>query len=204
MNPRNAIPPDDWMDARVEAYVDGTLPPKEHARFEAACADAPRWKRQVEQARRIQTTLQATETPTCPPECTTAILDQTVRAEASAQASTEQSEPARAPSWLDRLTGALEVLTQPAYSTVAAALLVAVLAWLIAMPLTDGEPNGTTSTAEAPYSEEEIAQAQAEAEWALSYLSDKSQSATATAEREMNRALAPLFDDPEDLPASTP
>lgn len=192
------------MDARVEAYVDGSLPSDEKDRFEKACAHDERWKRQVKQARRIRNTLQATETPACPPECTTAILEQTVHAEAAAaDADAEPLEPARSASWLDRLAGAFEVLTQPAYSTVAAALLVAGLAWMVAMPLAETDTNGSEPTAEAAYSEEDIAEAKAEAEWALAYLSDKSQSATATAEREMNRALAPLFDDSEAQP-STP
>ena len=210
MNPRNPTrPPDDWMDDRVEAYVDGTLPTDEAARFEAALETAPHWKMQVRHAKRIRTTLAERTLPSCPPECTEAILDQTVRASSQARASAEDTSaqtPAR-PSWLDQVADALRVLTQPAYSTVLAAILVAALAWIIADPIIDTTTETTAPTAshiEAPYTDEDVAQAQAEAEWALAYIADVSQDASTTAEREMERALSPFFNAPDGPSSSTP
>lgn len=203
MNLRNSNrPPDDWMDDRVEAYVDGMLPDDEAARFEAALEEAPRWKRQVRHAKRIHSTLATQTTPACPPECTEAILNQTVRAPASAPAAdapepaSRSDEPA-ARSWMDQIANALHVLTQPAYSTALAAVLVAVVAWLVADPsvsLPGLDAPATESHIEAPYSEDDVAQAHAEAELVLSYISDASQDASNTAEREMERALSPFFD----------
>lgn len=212
MNLRNSNrPPDDWMDDRVEAYVDGMLPDDEAARFEAALEEAPRWKRQVRHAKRIHATLATQTMPACPPECTEAILNQTVRAHASAPAADAPAEPAPAAasepasrpdesaarSWMDQIANALHVLTQPAYSTALAAVLVAVIAWMAADPsvsLPGRDAPATESHIEAPYSEDDVAQAHAEAELVLSYISDASQDASNTAEREMERALSPFFD----------
>lgn len=210
MNPRNSTrPPDDWMDDRVEAYVDGSLPPDEAARFEAVLDTAPHWKMQVRHAERIRTTLSERTLPSCPPECTEAILDQTVRASSQSQApAVASSAPVDGVSWLDQVANALRVLTQPAYSTVLAAILVAALAWLIADPIvndTTTEPSEpTASHIEAPYTDEDVARAQAEAEWALAYISDVSQDASTTAGREMERALSPFFNTPDGPSSSTP
>ncbi|MFO8232649.1 MAG: hypothetical protein R6U20_08270 [Longimonas sp.] len=212
MNRRNPNrPPYDWMDARVEAYVDGSLPDDEAARFEAALDAAPHWKMQVRHAERIRTTLRERTLPACPPECTEAILDQTVRATAPAPTTAQQtdaaSRTASRSSWLDRIAAAFDVLTQPAYSTILAALLVGALVWLIADPILDAPHDTSEPTAshiEAPYTDEDVAQAQAEAEWALAYISDASQDASTTAEREMERALSPFFSAPDASSPATP
>lgn len=214
MNPRNSTrPPDDWMDERVEAYVDGTLPADEAVRFEAALETTPHWKTQVRHATRIRTALHESPTPSCPPECTEAILDQTVRASADATATAGHAAPDSSadarPSWLDRIAAAFDVLAQPAYGTALAAVLVAALAWLIADPVlpqfaSDTAPP-TESRIEAPYTDEEVAQAHAEAELVLAYISDASQEASTTAEREMERALSPFLDARNDAsPSATP
>ncbi len=205
MNPRNSTrAPDGWMDERVEAYVDGMLPDDEAERFEAVLETAPHWKMQVRHAKRIRTELHEHTVPACPPECTEAILNQTVRASASAANTAPASAPG--PSWLDRVAAAFDVLAQPAYSTALAAVLVAALAWLIADPVlpqfgSDTAPP-TESYIEAPYTDEDVAQAHAEAELVLAYISDASQEASTTAEREMERALSPFFDTRNDASSS--
>ena len=200
--PNASLPPDDWMDERVEAYVDDALPPDEAMRFSAALDASPHWRAQVRHAERIHQTLEATELPACPPACTEAILDQTVRAASARTARAARESPQDAPaSWLDRVARAFEALSKPAYSSMATtavgALLVAAVAWmLLAEPFTTGTEHTPVADApiEAPYTDADVAQAQAEAEWVLAYISDVSQEAGTRAEREMERAFRPLRD----------
>ena len=209
MNLRNQPrAPDDWMDDRVEAYIDGSLPETEAERFEATLDAVPHWNAQVHHAKRIRHELHERPLPACPPECTEAILDQTVRAEAPSSAADAAHAADPAPSWLDRVAAAFDVLMRPAYSTALAALLVAALAWLIADPMLPGSSTSTAPSSEshieAPYTDEDVAQAHAEAEWVLAYISDVSQDASTTAEREMERALSPFLDTRNDASSSTP
>lgn len=68
------VPTDAWMDAHIEAYVDGTLSPEGTTRFEAGLQADPRWKQQVERARDIRAFLRAQSPPSPPPELTHSIL----------------------------------------------------------------------------------------------------------------------------------
>lgn len=73
--PQPSGPPSDaWMDARVEAYIDGTLPPTERTRFEARLWADPHWEEQVERARSIHQALQSTRPPAPPTELADTIL----------------------------------------------------------------------------------------------------------------------------------
>jgi anti-sigma factor RsiW len=74
MRQRNGLPSDAWMDARVEAYIDDTLPPDERTRFEARVWADPHWQDQVERARSIRSALQSQRPPPAPTELTNAIL----------------------------------------------------------------------------------------------------------------------------------
>jgi anti-sigma factor RsiW len=74
MRQRNGLPSDAWMDARVEAYIDDTLPPDERTRFEARVWADPHWQDQVERAHSIRLALQSRRPPTPPTELTDAIL----------------------------------------------------------------------------------------------------------------------------------
>lgn len=74
MPPPNDLPPDAWMDARVEAYVDDTLPAPERARFDARLRADPHWQDQVTRARSIRDTLQSRHPPPPPTNLTDAIL----------------------------------------------------------------------------------------------------------------------------------
>jgi anti-sigma factor RsiW len=62
------------MDARVEAYIDDSLPPSERAQFEARLWSDPHWEMQVERARSIRSALQSQCPPSPPSELTDAIL----------------------------------------------------------------------------------------------------------------------------------
>ncbi len=77
---------DAWMDARVEAYIDDTLPPSEQARFEAHLRRDPYWEEQVERARSICFTLRSQTSPSPPTELTDAIFRHT-----SAQSQSEEN-----------------------------------------------------------------------------------------------------------------
>ena len=48
---------DQWMDARVESYVDGDLSGEEQMQFERILEEDDYWKTQIQQARRIQDTI---------------------------------------------------------------------------------------------------------------------------------------------------
>lgn len=73
----NGLPSDAWMDARVEAYIDETLPPDERTQFEARLWADPYWHQQVTQARSIQNALRAQSPPPPPTDLTDTILRRT-------------------------------------------------------------------------------------------------------------------------------
>ena len=69
-------PPDslhDWMDARVEAYLDDALPADEKARFEQGLAAAD-WNAELFLARQIRDGLRTLPEPECPPHVTEAVM----------------------------------------------------------------------------------------------------------------------------------
>ena len=144
--------PQDWMDARVEAYLDDALPADERVRFEQGLADA-HWDAELFLARQIRDGLRALPEPVCPPDVTAAVLAQ-VRREARA-------------SWLERFHAWMQqqfmVLWQPALAMTVVLMLV-VSAALIGRP-----------TPPAPaYAEAEVEQALAEIKLALGYVSEAS------------------------------
>lgn len=81
----NDSPPDHWMDANLEAYVDGTLSPADEARFEAGLRADSTWQDEVEHARSIRTYLRSQSPPSPPSDLTNAILKR-----ASASASSQE------------------------------------------------------------------------------------------------------------------
>ncbi|MFQ5572008.1 MAG: anti-sigma factor family protein, partial [Rhodothermales bacterium] len=104
----------DWMDARVETYLDGGLPAEEHEAFEQALADDADWEAELFLARQIRIGLRTLPQPTCPPHVTEAVLAQ-VRGEAQV-------------SWKDRFHAWMEqqwtALWQPALAMTFLLLLV--------------------------------------------------------------------------------
>jgi len=74
MSLHNDRPSDDWMDAHIEAYVDGALSPDDQARFEAALHADPTWQDEVKHARSIRASLRSQRPPPPPADLTDAIL----------------------------------------------------------------------------------------------------------------------------------
>ena len=72
-------PHHDWMDARVEAYLDDELPADERAAFEQTLAYAADWEAEVFLARQIHEGLRTLPEPVCPPHVTEAVLAYTRR-----------------------------------------------------------------------------------------------------------------------------
>lgn len=83
MSQPNGLPPNAWMDARVEAYIDDTLPPEERTRFEARLWTDPHWQEQVQRARSIRSALQSQRNPQPPAELTNSILQHVARSHLS-------------------------------------------------------------------------------------------------------------------------
>jgi anti-sigma factor RsiW len=87
MSPPNDCPSDRWIDAHLEAYVDGALSPEDQARFEAGLRADPAWQSEVDHARSIRTYLRSQTPPSAPADLTDTILQ---RAAASALAAREK------------------------------------------------------------------------------------------------------------------
>lgn len=143
----------DWMDARVEAYLDGALSVGEEARFEQGLAVDADWDAELFLARQIRDGLRALPDPVCPPHVTEAVLAQ-VRREART-------------SWIEQFHAWMQqqftALWQPALAMTVVLLLV-VSASLIGRPA----PPAPT------YADAEVEQALAEVKMALGYLSEVS------------------------------
>ncbi len=141
----------DWMDARVEAYLDDELPAGEHARFEQSLAADADWNAELFLARQIHDGLRALPEPVCPPH-----VAETVLAYARREARY---------AWLERFHAWMQqqftALWQPALAMTVVVLLV-VSASLIGRP----EPPAPT------YADAEVEQALAEVKLALGYISE--------------------------------
>ena len=140
----------DWMDARVEVYLDEALPAGEQARFEHALPTDADWEAELFLARQIRDGLHVLPQPVCPPRVAEAVLAQ-VRRQAQL-------------SWIDRLQTWIEeqwlALWQPA-------LAMAVLLLLVVSAALIGRPQQQTTYADA-----EIERAMQEVQWTLAYLSE--------------------------------
>lgn len=162
MNLFDGIPADAWMEARVEAYLDGDLPTEEHARFEHCLLAAPAWREDVLLAGQIREGLRALPLPACPPGVTRTVLRQARR-----EARTD---------WLGRLTARLEDAWgrtwQPALAMAVLALLVVVAALVGRLP----EP--------PPPGRAEVEHALEEVKWTLAFLSDFGRRTGRTVRRE--------------------
>ena len=151
MNRPNDLHTDDWMDARVEAYLDGELPLQERVVFERTLAEDPLWEAEVLLAREVRASLRALPQPACPSFVTDAVLAQ-VHREARASV-VEQVQ-----GWIEQ-----HVLTlwRPA-------LAMAVLVLLVVAGALVGRPPQPVPQ----YADVEVQQALDEVRWTLALLSE--------------------------------
>lgn len=151
----------DWMDARLEAYLDEALPADEHARFERGLALDADWDAELFLARQIRDGLQTLPEPVCPPQVAEAVMAQ-VRREA------QRNRHA----WIDRLQVWLNqqvaALWQPALAMTVLLLLV-ISAALVGRPAPP-----PTNYAGLQIEQAEVEQALAEVKRALGYVSEAS------------------------------
>lgn len=164
----------EWMDARVEAFIDEDLPEDEQSLFQQRMHDNPYWTEQVRRAERIRDELQALPMFATPEHLTESVLNQTVRARGN-------------PSWVSRMEDRFghwvvvfwESFQNPVVDYAVGVALIAVAAFFIVNPI---NPNGPAHQADLigptpapPYTAAEIQQAQAEAKWTIAYVAEVSE-----------------------------
>lgn len=187
---------EEWMDARVEAYVDGDLSRDERQTFESIMDDDPYWRVQVRQAERIQNELHDFPTPSCPPNVTQAIFDRTSRAH----------QPL--PWWKDLLQQLVQTWRalvsarrRPVVDYAIGISLVGVAVFFIVNPIDPGSPASppaqTSSTLDmnapiqAPYSQADVERATARAAWTFQYVSSAGDRASKALQSSLEAAAAP-------------
>ena len=206
MKQPNASSQHEWMDARVEAYVDGDLSDDDTQRFESILQEETYWRMQVQHAARIQDTLHDVRTPLTPPGLTQQILQQTSRAN-QPMSWWRRTLQQMVHSW--RALGAAR--RHPVFDYTVGIAFVAMAAFFIIMPLERGAngPARLSSQLEmqtnAPYSAEEIRHAAESAQWTLTSLSELGATTTASVRNQVYRVLgtAPPADSTDPAPAST-
>lgn len=175
----------DWMDERIEAYLDGALPVDEQAAFERQLHTDATWDTELRLARQIRSGLRALPAPMCPPHVTNAVL-------AEVQRRREASRSERWIAWLERLRAEF---WQPALA-MSLLLVVVTLAAVLGRPA-------------QPAPDPEVAQALAEVRWTLAYLSEvgrqtgesvRDQVIDEHVVQPVQRALGPLFQESADAP----
>lgn len=188
---------DEWMDERVEAYVDGDLRPDELDTFTSILDDAPYWQTQVRRARQVQEGLHEISTQPCPPDVTSSILEHVRHA---------RSQPAM-PWWKQMLQEMMHTWRalvaaqrRPVVDYAVGLALVGIAVFFIINPLEDPansdvatSVSSTFSTAPitAPYSDAEIRRATVRAYEALNQFSLAGQQASETVQTRMRDAASP-------------
>jgi anti-sigma factor RsiW len=181
MKPLDASSRDEWMDARVEAYVDGDLSDEDRETFEEILEEEAHWQTQVQQAQRIQEGLRSLPQPSTPPEVTQSILDRTSRSH----------QPL--PWWKDTLQQVIHTWRalvaarrRPAVDYAVGLAFIAVAVVFVVWPLTEPDAPRTQSSSQlqipvtAPYSQTDVDRARTKAEWTLDYVSRISDAPTET------------------------
>ena len=188
-------PSAEWMDARVEAYVDGELPRTERVRFEAALDADAAWAREVHCAQEIQNELHALPQPTCPPQVTRAVV---------AHVQQDRARTASPPTWAEWWARAKRELDIEFHLGWRPALISTALIALVALSVVVTAPPKTPVTHAQMYSAAEIARAEAQAEWTFAYIASlgrRTESALRRdvieprLERPVRRALQPIAPD---------
>lgn len=140
----------DWLDDRIEAFVDGTLPAGERRRFEAALASRPALRDDVDLARLIGEELPNLAADRCPDHVVTGIMREVRRDIRTA--------------FMSRFVAALKQGIQPRLRPVLAMVLL--LAVVVSSSLVRRTPTA------APPATAEVSRALDEVKWTLAVLSD--------------------------------
>lgn len=166
------------MDARLEAFLDGTLPAADREACAAALRADPAWQAELALARRIRQGLHALPVEPCPPAVTAAVL-------AHARRHAAPPWPERLAAWIDAQAA---VLGRPVLA-MAVLVLVVVAASLV------GRPQPAPQTLAAA-SEAEVEQALAEVRWTLAYLSEVGRQTGRSVRRDVleERVVAPVHE----------
>ena len=194
----NHRPSASWMEARVEAYVDDTLPPAEQAAFAARLHTAPRWQAAVQQARRVKKGLRALPQPPCPPEVTRAVFRQTgVRQTGVRQTGVREPHVVSA-ARADRPAAPRTARFRPAgpaskpraWQPPLALLLLLLLAAVAALW---GQPAPPPAGEASRFTHAEVQHATAEAEWTLTFVARVTHETSTTVRQEVlqDRLTAP-------------
>ncbi|NBC84816.1 MAG: hypothetical protein GVY25_01325 [Bacteroidetes bacterium] len=191
---------DEWMDERVEAFVDGDLTGDEYATFTSILEKDSYWQTQVRQAERIQEELHELPEKPCPSDVTDAIFARTSRA---------QPAHAALPWWKDLMRQAMQawraLMTahrRPVVDYAVGIALVGIAVFFIVNPLDDPANQGPTATnvsstfntstpIQAPYSDAEVRFATERAYRALDYFSDAGRKASSVVQQQMKDAASP-------------
>lgn len=200
---------DEWMDERVEAFVDGDLSRDEHATFVSILEDNPFWQTQVRQAEHIREGLHKLPEKPCPADVTKAIFEHTTRAPVHAPL----------PWWKDLLQQMVQawraLMTahrRPVVDYAVGLALVGMAAFFIINPLDNGTSRTATNVSstlntapiQAPYSKAEIDRATQRAVQAFDQLSAAGRKAATTVQNQLRGATSPAATSPEaSSPAAT-
>lgn len=176
------IDPDDaWLDTRVEAFVDGELPPDEQAAFERALADDDRWLDALAEAQHVRRGLKAHVPSPCPEALTQRILR-------AAAHTPRRPAPRKARAGRDR-TASRRGPSRRA-TALGAAVLTCVLAASAVLWPARRAPEPPPLDLAMLHAEPDVQQALAEAKWTLAYLSDLGREAGTSVRRS---AIVPLM-----------
>lgn len=175
----------EWVDVRLEAYLDGDISPEERRRLESYVAAHPEGADQLRLARMVRHELGAIESPSCPPEVTAAVMAQ-ARAEAARRRASIRS----------RFEELWAAFLRP---TLAAASLAAIV---IAGALVGGTPPHPTE--QPAVNSAEVERALKETKWALAFVTEVSREAGQSIRRDVleervtqpiRKALGSAFDE---------
>ena len=155
MKSHNA-PSTEWMDARVEAYIDGDLPREERELFEQTLDADDAWAREVQCAQRIQDELHALPVHACPPQVTQAVMERT-----------RGTAPSTWAAWWERAKRELDIEFHLGWRP---ALISTALIMLVALSVYVSGPPDAANTLPQTYSAAEIQRAEAQAEWTLAFI----------------------------------
>ena len=148
----DCTPNQEWMNDRIEAFLDGEVSPDESAVIEKMMADDACWSTELLLAQQVRDELRALPKPVCPASVTQAVFTETRR-----QARVAWKDRIRL--WIDRWW---VELWQPT-------LAMSLLALIIIMSTLVGRQSQVVQNG---VEMAEVQQALAEAKWTLAYLSE--------------------------------